>query len=104
MADIKAALNMVPATNIPNPAATTELLKAYVKLLNEIPKIKEHFATLNTYGANIPLTMFDTVPSSITLPGANGATNTVNNSTTAAQIAEYVKAIPSLPAGTVILK
>jgi hypothetical protein len=94
MTGIKTALNMVPSTNIPNPAATTELLKAYVILLNEIPKIQAHFQTLTAYGAVMPADMFSGVPSSITLPGASGATNTVNKDTTAAQIAEFVRAIP----------
>lgn len=95
MTGIKNALKMVPSTNVPNPAAVTELLKAYVVLLNEIPKIEAHFKTLATYGAVMPANMFGAVPPSITLPGASGASNVVNKDTTAAQIAEYVRAIPT---------
>ncbi|HOT76096.1 MAG TPA: hypothetical protein PK467_09930, partial [Candidatus Wallbacteria bacterium] len=43
MVGIKRALNLVPTSNIPKPAAASELLKAYVNLLNEIPKIQDQF-------------------------------------------------------------
>jgi hypothetical protein len=85
MARVKNALNLVPASNIPNPAAATELLIAYVNVLKALP-------ALTQLGITIPA---GTIPSSITLPGANGATNTVNASTTAADISSFMRAIPS---------
>ncbi|OGM06754.1 MAG: hypothetical protein A2008_10345 [Candidatus Wallbacteria bacterium GWC2_49_35] len=85
MAKVKNALNLVPASNIPNPAAATELLIAYVNVLKALP-------TLTQLGVSIP---DGTIPPSITLPGANGATNTVNASTTAADISSFMRAIPS---------
>ncbi len=95
MAGIKSALNKVPTSNIPNPAATTELLEAYVRLLNEIPLIEAHFTKLSNFGVNMPQNMFSSVPSKIEFPGAAGAINTIDKNTTAARIKEFVQSIPS---------
>ncbi len=95
MIGIKNALNKVPSSNIPNPTATSDLLIAYVNLLNEIPKIEAHFAKLSTYGMSMPANMFSAVPPSISLPAAGGATSTINAASTVADIQAHVKAIPS---------
>lgn len=92
---IKRALNLVLTSNIPKPAAASELLKAYVNLLNEIPKIQDQFNKVSSYGISMPSDFFKAIPQSITLPGANGTVNIVDKSTTFIQINDYVKAVPS---------
>ena len=90
MAGLKAAINLVPSSSVPNPAAATELLKSYVKLSNEIPKIKEKFTSL---GMTMPTNEFDNVPEYIDIPNGAGTVR-IDKTTNPDLISTYISAIP----------
>lgn len=94
MIGIKNALDKIPSSNVPNPTAVSDLLIAYVDLLNEIPKIKAHFESSSSFGMNLPVDMFNAVPEKIMLPTSKGE-NTIDANTKSADIQKYVEDIPS---------